>query len=291
MDVRFSSLKSDCVNPLSTEFAQSLDAVGGSCRRDHFLFPKVSDSNARYRSVGSRAVYLCGNSLGLQPSRTASYVNAELEKWGESGVEGHFTPPRPWVTADETVSNGCAALVGALESEVVAMNSLTVNLHLMMCSFYRPTASRYVILLEEGAFPSDAHVAASQARLHGIDPSRAIITLAPRIGEATLRLEDILDAVERAGETLAISLLPGVQYFTGQFLDIPRITEAVRRVGGVAGWDLAHAVGNVPLQLHDWDVDWAAWCSYKYCNAGPVSQWRRSSTHHLCPPHTHTPSG
>jgi kynureninase len=261
-------LGSEGVDPFAAEFALALDASAPLRSASCFLVPRTPAS-ARLRAAGSPAVYLTGHSLGLQPTRCAAYVAEELEKWGAHGVEGHFQQPRPWVSIDECVAEGAAALVGARRGEVAAMGSLTANLHTLMCSFYRPAGARTRILIEAHAFPSDAHVVASQAALHGLDPAAAVLRLAPREGEHLLRTEDVIAAVEAAGDTLAVALLPGVQYLTGQALDVAAITAAVRRAGGVAGWDLAHAVGNVPLSLHDWDVDFAAWCSYKYLNAGP----------------------
>ena len=261
-------LSSGDADPFTPEFAHALDASAPLRSSACFLVPQTPPS-ARLRPAGAPAVYLTGHSLGLQPARCTAYVQEELTKWAAHGVEGHFLPPRPWVSIDECVAEGAAALVGARRGEVVAMGSLTANLHLLMCSFYRPAGRRTRILIEARAFPSDAHVVASQVALHGLDPAAAVLRLAPRAGEHLLRTEDVIAAVEGAGDTLAVALLPGVQYFTGQALDIAAITAAVRAVGGVAGWDLAHAVGNVPLELHAWDVDFAAWCSYKYLNSGP----------------------
>lgn len=254
---------------LSPAVAARIDAAdAGVCRRDEFLLPPT-EGTARIRTPGSPSVYLCGNSLGLQPKRTRAYITEELDKWGAHGVEGHFKTARPWVTIDETVRDASAALVGAVPSEVVVMNSLTVNLHLLMVSFYVPVGPRVKILLEEHAFPSDTYAVASQVLLHGGAPSTDLILVKPRAGEETLRTEDITAAIAGAGSTLALVLLPGVQYYTGQLLDIPTITAAAHAVGAIAGWDLAHAVGNVPLHLHDWGVDFAAWCTYKYMNSGP----------------------
>lgn len=239
----------------TVEAANALDAALGPCRRESFLLPRGK--------IGAPLVYLCGNSLGLQPQRCSRYIAEELEKWGSLGVEGHFTPPRPWVSIDETVSEGLAALVGAAPSEVVVMNTLSSNLHILMCSFYRPSGTRTRILLEDCAFPSDSHVAQSQAALHGLDPAVTLLRM------ASLRTEDVVAAIRAAGDTLALVLLPGVQYYTGQRLDIAAITAAAHSVGAYAAWDLAHSVGNVPLELSAWGVDFAAWCSYKYLNSGP----------------------
>ncbi len=212
-------------------------------------------------------IYFCGHSLGLQPRSVVQYVTQELEKWRTQGVEGHFEEPNPWVTYHRLLKSPLAHIVGAQPQEVVAMNNLTTNLHLMMVSFYRPTAERYKILLEAEAFPSDRYAVESQVRYHGYAPDEAIVALRPREGETTLRTEDIVRAIRE--EPMAMVLWPGVQYYTGQWFDIPAIATTARQEGIPVGLDLAHAVGNVPLQLHDWDVDFAVWCSYKYLNAGP----------------------
>ena len=227
--------------------------------RQEFHLPTSAD--------GKELIYFCGHSLGLQPRSVAKYVAQELDKWRTQGVEGHFEEPDPWVAYHKLLKPALAHLVGAQEEEVVAMNNLTTNLHLMMVSFYRPTAGRYKILLEAEAFPSDHYAVESQVRYHGYAPEEAIVALRPRDGETTLRTEDIVRAMEE--HAIALVLWPGVQYYTGQWFDIPTITEAAHRTGAVVGFDLAHAVGNVPLQLHDGDVDFAVWCSYKYLNAGP----------------------
>lgn len=190
-------------------------------------------------------------------------------QWGTHGVEGHFTEPRPWVTVDETCVEGMARVVGALPSEVALMNSLTANLHLMMVSFYRPTPVRRKILIEAKSFPSDFIAVESQIRFHGYDPADALIELSPRSGELTLRHEDILDVIAQQGPTIALVLVSGVQYYTGQAFDLPAIVSAGHAAGAVVGADLAHAVGNLELRLHDWDVDFAVWCTYKYLNSGP----------------------
>ncbi len=192
-----------------------------------------------------------------------------LAGWADLGVEGHLEGVRPWFGYHELLREPAAALVGARPAEVVAMNSLTVNLHLMMISFYRPTADRHAIVVEDATFPSDGYAVRSQAALHGYDPDTAVIRLRPRTGERALRSADVLDFLAEHGDRIALVLLGGVNYLSGELLDIPAITAAGRAAGAVVGWDLAHAVGNVPLRLHDWGVDWAAWCSYKYLNAGP----------------------
>jgi len=218
---------------------------------------------------GAPVLYLNGNSLGLMPKAARERVMQELDDWASLGVEAHFAGATPWFSYHEIFRESGARLVGALPGEVVMMNGLTVNLHLMMATFYRPSGRRRKILIEEGAFPSDTYAAETQLRLHGVDPAEGLIRVAPREGESLLRTADLIDRLEREGDDIALVLLPGVQYYTGQLLDIASITACARRRGCVAGWDLAHAAGNVPLKLHDWDVDFAAWCSYKYLNAGP----------------------
>lgn len=213
------------------------------------------------------AVYLTGNSLGLQPKAVAELVRRELEDWAGLGVEGHLHGRDPWLRYHEQFRAPLARLVGAHEHEVVAMNSLTVNLHLLLATFYRPTPERFTIVIEDSAFPSDSYAVASQAAFHGFDPGAAVERVRPREGESTLRTEDIIAAVER--ERPALVLLGAVNYLTGQWFDMPAITAAGRRAGAAVGWDLAHAAGNVPLRLHEIDADFAAWCSYKYLNAGP----------------------
>jgi kynureninase len=229
--------------------------------RDHFHIPPHGDEGP--------SVYLCGNSLGLQPKRVERDINQELEDWAELGVEGHFDGRDPWYSYHEKFSALLAPIVGAHPDEVVVMNSLTTNLHLMMVSFYRPTAARYKIMVEGGAFPSDQYAVASQAHFHGFDPDEAVVELEPRDGEHTLRDEDVLAAIEEHGDELALIMLGGVNYYTGQVFDFASITEKGHDVGAVVGFDLAHAAGNYPLELHDWDVDFACWCTYKYLNAGP----------------------
>ncbi|MBI1193303.1 MAG: kynureninase [Bacteroidetes bacterium] len=219
---------------------------------------------------GKPAVYLCGNSLGLQPKSAADYVRTELEDWARLGVEGHVHSRNPWLYYHHTVEHQTAALVGASSpGEVVVMNALSVNLNLMMVSFYRPTPSRYKILLEAKAFPSDQYAAEMQARFHGYDPEQAVLELPLRPGEQTHRTEDILAFIQEHGQELALILIGGVNYYSGQFFDLPALAAAGRAAGAVVGYDLAHAVGNVPLRLHDWEVDFAVWCSYKYLNSGP----------------------
>ncbi|XRQ15932.1 kynureninase [Actinomadura welshii] len=215
------------------------------------------------------AAYFAGNSLGLQPKAVAGRLREELDDWERLAVEGHTRARRPWVDYHELLREPAARLVGALPHEVVAMNSLTVNLHLMMASFYRPSGDRTRIVIEDTAFPSDSYAVQSQAVHHGLDPAATVVRLEPRPGEDNLRTEDVVSFLEREGDTVALLLLGGVNYLTGQLMDMPAITKAGRAAGAVVGWDLAHAAGNVPLRLHDWDVDFAAWCTYKYLNSGP----------------------
>jgi kynureninase len=213
--------------------------------------------------------YLAGNSLGLQPRATRAELLEDLDTWARLAVAGHLFADRPWLSYHEQLTGPAARLMGALPSETVIMNSLTVNLHLLMVSFYRPSGQRTGIVIEDHAFPSDSYAVRSQARLHGLDPDAAVVRLAPRPGEDTLRTADVVDHLRREGDRVALVLLGGVNYLTGELHDIPAITAAGHAAGAVVGWDLAHAAGNVPLRLHDWGVDFAAWCSYKYLNAGP----------------------
>ena len=243
------------------EFAQRLDAEDPlKSYREKFHFPQHD---------GKNVLYFCGNSLGLQPKSVRPALEAELDQWAEYGVEGHFKGELPWMYYHKFLKEQAASVVGAKPLEVVVMNTLTVNLHLMMVSFYRPKGSRTKIIMEAGAFPSDQYAMETQARHHGLDPSETIIELTPREGEHTLRTEDILDTIAKTGDELALVMLGGVNYYTGQYFNIPAITEAAHKVGAIAGFDLAHAAGNLPLHLHDWGVDFAVWCSYKYMNAGP----------------------
>ncbi|MDQ2070469.1 kynureninase [Natronospira bacteriovora] len=218
---------------------------------------------------GSDCLYFTGNSLGLQPRRVREMLQEELDDWARLGVQGHTEARRPWMPYHENFTELNARLVGAKPHEVVQMNSLTVNLHLMMVSFYRPTAERPAILIEKPAFPSDRHAAASQIRFHGFDPERDLIEIGPREGEANIRPDDLMALIEEEGHRIALVLLPGVQYYSGQVFDMAGIARAAQAKGAKVGFDLAHAAGNIPLQLHDWGVDFAAWCSYKYLNGGP----------------------
>ncbi len=242
-------------------FAQALDAQDPL--RDfrwQFIFPQHQ---------GRDVLYFCGNSLGLQPKSVRPALLAELDQWATHGVEGHFRGEKPWMYYHKFLTPAAARLVGALEHEVVVMNTLTTNLHLMMVSFYRPDASRFKIIMEAGAFPSDQYALESQARWHGFDPAEAIVEVGPRPGEDCLRTEDILAVIEREGPHTALVLFGGVNYYTGQFYDLAAITAAAHRAGAYCGFDLAHAAGNLPLRLHDWGPDFAVWCSYKYLNSGP----------------------
>jgi len=229
--------------------------------RAEFLFPPADD--------GSDCLYFAGHSLGLQPRASRDAVLAELDDWARLGVEGHFAARNPWLPYHELLTDATARLVGAKPSEVVVMNTLTVNLHLMLVSFYQPSGRRTKILMESGAFPSDRYAVASQVKLHGLDPQQTIVQLAPRAGEATLRHDDILAAIAELGDSLALVLLGHVQYLTGQAFDLPAITAAGHAVGACVGFDLAHGVGNLALALHDSQADFAVWCNYKYLNAGP----------------------
>ena len=243
------------------EFARELDRQDPlRSYREQFHFPQHQ---------GSDVLYFCGNSLGLQPKGVKDALLQELEHWQTYGVEGHFRGEMPWMYYHKFLSAQTARLVGAQEEEVVVMNTLTTNLHLMMVSFYQPTSDRYKIVMEAGAFPSDQYAVESQVRFHGFAPEEAIVEVAPREGEETLRTEDIIETIERQGAQTALVLFAGVNYYTGQFFDLPEIAAAGRRVGARVGFDLAHAAGNLPLQLHDSKVDFAVWCSYKYLNSGP----------------------
>ena len=218
---------------------------------------------------GKDSIYFTGNSLGLQPKSTSSYVQQELDDWARLGVEGHFHAKHPWLPYHEIFPQQLSEIVGCLPREVVVMNQLTVNLHLLMVTFYRPTSKRYKIICEYRAFPSDQYALESQVSFHGMDPGNSIIEVKPREGEHTLRTEDIISEIEKHKDSLALVLFGGVNYYTGQYFELEKITRAAHSAGAVAGFDLAHAVGNVPLKLHEWDVDFACWCSYKYLNAGP----------------------
>ncbi len=218
---------------------------------------------------GRESIYFTGNSLGLQPKTTQDYVLNELEDWANFGVEGHFHARKPWMPYHEIFAEQVSKIVGALPEEVVVMNQLTVNLHLLMVSFYRPSGKRYKIICEAKAFPSDQYAMESQVKFHGYQPGDAIIELAPRAGEHHLRTEDILAAISEQGDTVALVLFGGVNYYSGQVFDMAAITKAAHEAGAQCGFDLAHAAGNIELKLHEWQVDFACWCSYKYLNSGP----------------------
>ncbi len=243
------------------DFAQSLDAQDElRTYRDEFYFPKVN---------GKQVIYFTGNSLGLQPKRTKAYVDEVMNDWANMAVEGHFYADKPWWDYQERFAAPLSDIVGAKPSEVGVMNTLTVNLHLLMVSFYNPTPKKYKIICEEKAFPSDQYMFQSQVKFHGYDPKDAIVEIKRREGEANIRLEDVLAKIDEVGNELALVLIGGVNYYTGQVFDMKTITEAGHKHGAYVGWDLAHAAGNIKLALHDWDVDFAAWCSYKYMNSGP----------------------
>jgi kynureninase len=245
----------------SLAFAQQLDAQDQLRQyQNEFSFPQVN---------GKNVIYFTGNSLGLQPKRAKTYVDEVMNDWANLAVEGHFYAEKPWWDYHERFANPLSQLVGALPSEVTVMNTLTVNLHLLMVSFYRPTATRYKIICEEKAFPSDQYLFQSQVNFHGYAAEDTIVEVKRREGEHNIRLEDVLSKIDEVGDELALVLIGGVNYYTGQVFDMKTITQAGHRVGAYVGWDLAHAAGNIELHLHDWQVDFAAWCSYKYMNSGP----------------------
>lgn len=243
------------------EFAVELDEKDPLRKyRREFLIPDFHKE---------RVVYFTGNSLGLQPTRVGSYIQRELDDWAKWGVEGHFNADRPWFAYHEFLTEKTARIVGAKPTEVVVTHSLTTNLHLLMVSFYQPKGKRTKIICEAKAFPSDQYALESQVRFHGLDPKETIIEIAPREGEHLIREEDILKAISETGEELALVMFGGVNYYTGQLFDMKKITEAGHAVGAFVGFDLAHAAGNIALELHEWGPDFAAWCSYKYLNSGP----------------------
>lgn len=243
------------------EFAQQLDAQDELKHyRNEFIFPQHE---------GKDVIYFTGNSLGLQPKSAKKYVDDVMNDWANLAVEGHFYAEKPWWDYQERFAEPLSKIVGAKPSEITVMNTLTVNLHLLMVSFYRPTKTRYKIICEEKAFPSDQYMFQSQVTHHGYDPKDAIVEVKRREGEHNIRLEDILAKIEEVGDELALVLFGGVNYYTGQVFDMKTITETGHKVGANVGFDLAHAAGNINLELHDWNVDFAAWCSYKYMNSGP----------------------
>jgi kynureninase len=244
------------------EYAAQMDAQDPLAHfRNRFHIPTTKS--------GEESIYLCGHSLGLQPKTARAYLEQELEDWAELGVEGHFHARDPWLPYHRLLTEQTAALLGAESLEVVVMNSLTVNLHLMMASFYRPTPQRHKIVIERGAFPSDQYAVKSQILFHGYEPLRSLIELTAREGESCIRDEDIESLIDREGDSIALILLGAVNYATGQLFNLPEITRSGHRKGCVVAFDLAHAVGNVPLRLHEWGPDFAVWCSYKYLNGGP----------------------
>lgn len=257
-------MSQDATNPdaVTLAAARALDQADSLARfRDDFCLPQEFEDPD---------IYFVGNSLGLMPRRTRDYVTEELDRWSDLGVRGHFSGPRPWMPYHEFLTPTMAQLVGGLETEVVTMNSLTVNLHLMMATFYRPTDPRHKILIEAHAFPSDKNAVESQIRLHGFDPNDALIEVSPDDG-ALISTEHACQQIERYADSLALVLLPGVQYYSGQVFDMREITAAAHRHGIKVGFDLAHAAGNIELELHNWEVDFACWCTYKYLNSGPGS--------------------
>jgi kynureninase len=244
------------------DFAKELD-VEDPLRsfREKFNLPVGKD--------GQPLIYFAGNSLGLMPKSARQFVEQELDDWAKLGVDAHLDAATPWYTYHEALRDPMARLIGAKPIEVICMNSLTVNLHLMMATFYRPTKSRFKILMEEPAFPSDTYAIKTQILHHGLDPKDTLILARPRKGEFTVQTDEIVDLIERHADQLAIVVIGGVNFFTGQLFDIPKITTAAQKRGIAVGFDFAHAIGNVPLALHNWNVDFAVWCSYKYLNAGP----------------------
>jgi kynureninase len=245
----------------SRAFALSLDTTDELKNfRDRFLFPEFE---------GEKTLYFTGNSLGLQPKGVKEALQLECDEWARWGVEGHFNAKIPWFSYHEDLSTLSAPIVGAHPHEVVVMNQLTVNLHLLLISFYQPRGKRTKILCEYRPFPSDQYAFASQARLHGLDPEKTVVQMVPRAGEANLRTEDILEKIQELKDELAVVCFGGVNYITGQFFDLEKITQAAHEVGAACGFDLAHAAGNIPLKLHEWNADFACWCSYKYLNSGP----------------------
>jgi len=246
----------------SESFARKMDEQDSlKSFREKFFIPKKPN--------GESVLYFTGNSLGLQPKTTRAYIEQELKDWEALGVEGHFNAKNPWMPYHEFLTEQMAEIVGARAVETVVMNSLTVNLHLLMVSFYRPTAKRNKIVIEAGAFPSDQYAVQSQIKFRAFEPENSLIELKPRENETLLRTEDIEQTVAENGDSIALILLGGVNYYTGQAYDMRRITEIGHKFGCIVGYDLAHAAGNIELHLHDWGADFAAWCSYKYLNAGP----------------------
>jgi kynureninase len=250
------------MNDLPSISAEKMDAAEPlRSFRERFHFPEPRNA--------IEPIYFTGNSLGLMPKKAREYVDEELEDWARLAVEGHLNARHPWLPYHEFLAEPMARIVGAKPVETVVMNSLTVNLHLLMVSFYRPQGERRKIVIEKGAFPSDQYAVESQIRCHGLNPRDCLIELTPRAGESTLRTEEIVATIEREGRSIALVMLGGVNYYTGQACDMKAITAASHNAGAIVGFDLAHAAGNIELKMHDWDVDFAVWCSYKYLNGGP----------------------
>jgi kynureninase len=246
---------------VSRNFAREMDDADVlSAYRNEFFMPKIN---------GKEAIYFCGNSLGLQPKKVKESIDQELKDWATYGVEGHFEAKTPWVNYHHYFTKSLAKLVGAKDTEVVAMNTLTVNLQFLMLTFYKPTARRFKIIMEAGAFPSDMYAVETLVKHYGLKPKDCIIEIAPREGEYCINEDDILEAIAKNKSSLAMLMMGGVNYYTGQYFDIEKITAAAQKVGAITGWDLAHAAGNVSLELNKWQVDFACWCSYKYLNSGP----------------------
>ncbi len=243
------------------EYAEQMDKQDKIKQfRDRFFIPKTIE--------GEEVIYFCGNSLGLQPKEVSSIIDEELESWRNNAVKGHFQGTK-WATMHEEVASLSAPIIGAKKEEIAIMNTLTVNLHLLMVSFYRPTQKRHKVLIESDAFPSDKYAIKSQIKYHGFDPAESLIEVRPKQKGEVLDQELIFDAIAKAGDELALILIGGINYYTGQIFDMEKITRKGHEVGAVVGFDLAHAFANIPLHLHDWDVDFAAWCNYKYANGGP----------------------
>jgi kynureninase len=246
---------------LSRAFAEEQDQKDTLAHfREQFYFPQKN---------GKNAIYFCGNSLGLQPKNVKAAIDQELYDWQQCAVEGYWGAKNPWLYYQQYCSRPLTEILGADQDELSVMNTLTVNLHLMMMSFYQPTGQRFKVLMEAGAFPSDQYAVETQVKLHGFDPKEAIIEVSPRMGEHLIREEDIFRIIEEESSSLALILLGGINYYTGQLFNMESITDVAHKAGALVGFDLAHVVGNVPVKLHDWKVDFAVWCSYKYLNGGP----------------------
>ncbi|KAL1304418.1 hypothetical protein AAFC00_003416 [Neodothiora populina] len=264
----------------SVDYARKMDAQDPLKHlREQFIIPSVTDISRGELSTNDdnaeKSIYFCGNSLGLQPKAVREYVNGQLSTWSTIAVKGHFqtlesSPIKPWQHMAQSCAEASAPIVGALPSEVAIMNSLTVNLHFLLASFYRPTAKRNKIIMDWKAFPSDHYAIETQIQWHGYDPKEAMVLVAPD-DDFTISTQKILDTIDEHAADAALFLLPGIQYYSGQYFDIKTITAHARSKGMMVGWDLAHAAGNVPVKLHDWDVDFACWCTYKYMNGGPGS--------------------